>query len=61
VRLGEREGQMPDTIKELRDKAVHYREEATTALNEKEREILLGIATDSDHLANQLEAMRKRP
>ena len=43
-----------DTIKVLRDKAIHYRGEATTALNEKEREILLEIATGSDQLANDL-------
>ena len=61
MRLGRnREGQVSNTIKEMRDKAIHYRNEATTALNEKERGILLGIATGSEQLADELEAMRRR-
>jgi hypothetical protein len=51
---------MHDNVKELRDKAIHYRDEAATALSEREREILLNIATESDRLAEQLLVLRKK-
>jgi hypothetical protein len=51
---------MGDVIKELREKANHYKYQATKAVTEREREILLKIATESDHLADQLEVLRQR-